>query len=67
MVRNLSFVAVLALALAAVTVKPAPAIDFICTCQVCHGGTGPACRDLSSGHGGFTSCSAWWAVHSSQC
>ena len=44
---------------------PAPAIDFICSCQVCAGGSGPGCRDLKTGR--FTSCSSWWASHSSRC
>ncbi len=55
-----------ALVAASVTAaKPAPAIDFICTCRVCAGGSGPGCRDLDTGH--FTSCSSWWASHSSKC
>jgi hypothetical protein len=59
MVRKLSIVAALVLALGAASVKPAPAIVFICNCRVCAGGTGPAC------HGG--GCPAWWAAHSSEC
>ncbi len=65
MLRKLFAVAALVLATAAATTAPAPAIDFICNCQVCAGGSGPGCRDLKTGH--FTSCSAWWASHSGQC
>jgi hypothetical protein len=64
MLRKL-FVVALVVATAASTAPPAPAIDFICTCQVCSGGTGPGCRDLKTGR--FTSCSAWWASNGSHC
>jgi hypothetical protein len=65
MFRKLFLAAALVLTTAAATTTPAPAIDFICTCQVCAGGTGPGCRDLKTGH--FTSCSSWWATHHSGC
>ena len=65
MLRKLFVIAALVLATAAATSAPAPAIDFICNCQVCSGGTGPGCRDLETRR--FTSCSAWWASHSSHC
>jgi hypothetical protein len=65
MLRKLFVAAALVLTTAAVTTAPAPAIDFICTCQVCAGGSGPGCRDLKTGF--FTSCSSWWASHHSQC
>jgi hypothetical protein len=66
MLRKLFVVAALVVATAAATITPAPAIDFICTCRVCAGGSGPGCRDLDAG-GRFTSCSAWWATHGSHC
>jgi hypothetical protein len=65
MLRKLFIAAILAAAAAASSTTPAPAIDFICNCQVCSGGTGPGCRDLKTGR--FTSCASWWASHSSQC
>jgi hypothetical protein len=65
MIRKLLFVAALVLTTMATSSTPAPAIDFICTCTVCAGGSGPGCRDLKTGR--FTSCSSWWAGHSSQC
>jgi hypothetical protein len=64
MLRKLFFVAALVLTTAAATTAPAPAIDFACTCRVCAGGTGPACRD---GHLPFATCASWWAIHSSEC
>ena len=65
MIRKLLLVAALVAATVASNPAPAPAIDFICTCQVCAGGSGPGCRDLKTGR--FTSCSSWWASHSGQC
>jgi len=65
MFRKLFIAAALVLTTAAATTAPAPAIDFICTCTVCSGGTGPGCRDLKAGH--FTSCSSWWAAHHNEC
>jgi hypothetical protein len=65
MIRKLFLVAALVAATVASNPTPAPAIDFICTCQVCAGGSGPGCRDLKTGR--FTSCSLWWASHSSHC
>jgi hypothetical protein len=65
MLRKLFAIAVLVGATAAATTVPAPAIDFICTCKVCAGGSGPGCRDLDTGR--FTSCSAWWSTHASHC
>ncbi|MFP5288497.1 MAG: hypothetical protein ACLGI9_22365 [Thermoanaerobaculia bacterium] len=64
MLRKFFVIAALAVATAATT-APAPAIDFICTCTVCAGGSGPGCRDLRTGR--FTSCSSWWAANSSSC
>jgi prenyltransferase beta subunit len=66
MLRKLFVVAALVLTTAAATSSPAPAIDFICNCQVCSDGTGPGCRDPRAGYR-FTSCSAWWAVNGSHC
>jgi hypothetical protein len=65
MLRKLVLIAALATTTVAAVSSPAPAIDFICSCQVCAGGSGPGCRDLSTGR--FTSCSSWWASHSSHC
>jgi hypothetical protein len=65
MLRKLLVAAVLVVA-AAATPAPAPAIDFICSCQVCAGGSGPGCRDMRAG-GRFTSCSTWWAKYGSTC
>ena len=40
---------------------PAPAIDFICSCTVCHQGSSLACRDLNhTVGGGFVACSTYW-------
>ncbi len=66
MLRKLLVVAALVIATAASITTPAPAIDFICSCQVCSGGSGPGCRDMKAG-GRFTSCSAWWATYGSHC
>lgn len=65
MLRKLFVIAALVVASAVAGTHPAPAIDFICTCKVCAGGSGPGCRDLDTGR--FTSCSSWWASHSSHC
>ena len=58
MIRKLFF-ATLVSGLVAAASAPAPAIDFICSCQLCTNSTsGLACRDF---HGGpvFTSCGAY--------
>ena len=65
MFRKLLFTAALLAVTATVSTAPAPAIDFICSCKVCAGGTGPGCRDLKIGR--FTSCSSWWATYGSHC
>jgi hypothetical protein len=64
MLRKLLVVTALVLGTAAATSAPAPAIDFICSCKVCAGGSNLGCRDSS---GRFTSCSLWWAANSSHC
>jgi len=64
MLRKLFVAAALVLTTAAVTTAPAPAIDFICACRVCAGGTGPACRYP---YMPLATCASWWAVHSSEC
>jgi len=64
MLRKLFVVAALVLSTAAATTAPAPAIDFICSCRVCSGGTGPGCRDPRMP---LATCASWWAVHSSEC
>lgn len=65
MLRKLILAAALVLATVASSPTPAPAIDFICTCQVCAGHPNLGCRDLKAGR--FTSCSAWWASYGSHC
>ncbi|HYO14126.1 MAG TPA: hypothetical protein VE685_13100 [Thermoanaerobaculia bacterium] len=65
MFRKLFVIAALMGATAATTTPPVPAIDFICSCTVCSGGSGPGCRDTRTGR--FTSCSSWWATYSSTC
>jgi len=65
MLRKLFIVAALVLGTAAATSAPAPAIDFVCSCQVCAGGSNLGCRDTSTGR--LTSCSLWWSTHSSHC
>jgi prenyltransferase beta subunit len=66
MLRKLIAVAVLVIAANTATPSPAPAIDFICTCQVCSGGTGPGCRDRRA-PGGWNSCANWWAQYGAGC
>jgi hypothetical protein len=62
MVRKLFAAAALVFGLG-VAAMPAPAIDFICSCDLCRTRPNLACRDLDSGHAGFTSCSAYYASH----
>ena len=63
MIRKLFAATALVLSLAAVALKPAPAIDFICSCSLCTNSTSSlGCRDLK--HGGFTSCGAY---HTNYC
>lgn len=65
MLRKLFLVAALIAATVVSVSTPAPAIDFICNCTVCSGGSGPGCRDRDTGR--LTSCSSWWASHASHC
>jgi hypothetical protein len=65
MIKKLFAIAALVFGVGVAASAPAPAIDFICSCTVCAGGTGPGCRDLKAGH--FTSCSSWWATYGSHC
>lgn len=65
MLKKLLLIAALVAATVAADSRPAPAIDFICSCTVCAGGSGPGGRDLKTGF--FTPCSSWWASHASQC
>lgn len=60
MIRKLIFAAALLTATAAAIVKPAPAIDFICSCQLCAANPNLGCRDMKN-HGWFTSCSTYYA------
>jgi hypothetical protein len=66
MIRKLAIAAVLVIAASAATPSPVPAIDFICTCQVCSDGTGPGCRDRRA-PGGWNSCANWWAQYGAGC
>lgn len=65
MFRKLFVIAALVVATAATATAPVPAIDFICNCTVCAGGSGPGCRDTKTGR--LTSCSSWWAIYGSKC
>ena len=58
MIRKLTCAAALFFGLGVATSVPAPAIDFICSCQLCTNSTSNlGCRDLKHGSGiGFTSC-----------
>ena len=63
MMRKLFAATALVLSLGVAYSKPAPAIDFICSCSLCTTSTsGLGCRDLK--HGGFTSCGAY---HTNYC
>jgi len=58
MIRKLFAATALVLSLGVAYSKPAPAIDFICSCSLCTTSTsGLGCRDLK--HGGFTSCGSY--------
>ena len=59
MVRKLCSAAALVFGLA-VAAMPAPAIDFICSCDLCRARPNLGCRDLDGGHVGFTSCSTYY-------
>jgi hypothetical protein len=63
MLRKLSILAALVFAIAVSTPKPSPAIDFICSCNLCKGHSGPACRDLDGIHPMWTSCGAYYPTH----
>ena len=65
MFKKIALIAALVAATMVADNRPAPAIDYICTCTVCAGGSGPGCRDLKAGR--FTSCSSWWATYGSHC
>jgi hypothetical protein len=59
MIRKLFATAALALSLGAVYSKPAPAIDFICSCSLCTtSSSGLGCRDPRNSYR-FTSCGAF--------
>jgi hypothetical protein len=66
MIRKLFFVVALVAVAAVSAPQPAPAIDYICSCQVCHGGTSLGCRDKRA-PGGWNSCTNWWATYGSSC
>jgi hypothetical protein len=63
MIRRLLLVTALAACTAAATITPAPAIDFICSCKLCTGQSGPACRDLDGIHPMWTSCGDYYPTH----
>jgi hypothetical protein len=55
MVKKLFAIAALVCGVGVAASAPAPAIDFICSCDLCTNSTSSlGCRDLK--HGGFTSC-----------
>jgi hypothetical protein len=60
MIRKLFVIAALLAATGTAAVKPAPAIDFICSCELCAARPNLGCRDMSN-HGRFTSCSSYYA------
>jgi len=59
MIRKLFAVAVLMVAIGAAA-KPAPAIDFICSCDLCKAKPNLGCRP--PGGGLMTSCSQYYAA-----
>jgi len=61
MIRKL-FAVLLVTGISLVASVPAPAIDFICSCTLCHNGQGPGCRDPRA-PGGFNSCANYWAKY----
>ena len=63
MIRKLGILAVLVVALAAAIPRPAPAIDFFCSCTLCTGQSGPACWDLDGIHPARTYCGAYYPTH----
>lgn len=63
MLRKLFFVAALAVATAAATITPAPAIDFFCTCDLCRTNTGLHCWDTDGIHPLSTYCGAYYPTH----
>jgi hypothetical protein len=59
MIRKLVTIAALVFALG-VAAKPAPAIDFICSCDLCRAHPNLGCRP--PGGGLMTSCSQYYAA-----
>ena len=62
MLRKLVAVAVLAIAAAAVTTRPAPAINYICSCTICQPGSGLACVDVDY-TGRRMACGTYYSQH----
>jgi hypothetical protein len=63
MVRKICSAAALVFALG-VAAMPAPAIDFICSCDLCRTRPNLGCRDYDSTSGlRFTSCGDYYANH----
>lgn len=62
MLRKIAVAAVLALSFVAARPSPAPAIDFICSCNLCTPTSSLGCRDMNNG-GRFTSCSLYYAKY----
>lgn len=63
MIRKLSLLAALCFALGVTAPKPAPAIDFFCSCTLCQGQSGPKCWDLDGIHPSSTYCGAYYPTH----
>lgn len=61
--RKLFVIAALILATLASAPKPSPAIDFFCSCTLCKGQSGPACKDLDGIHPVSTYCGAYYPTH----
>jgi len=62
MLRKLTIAAVLAIATVAAS-APAPAIDFICRCDICRTNTGLKCWDTDGIHPVSTYCGAYYPTH----
>ena len=65
MIRKLAIAAVLVIAAIAAAPQPAPAIDFICSCNLCKPGSSLACRDFTATPLHFTSCGDYYIRHCS--
>jgi hypothetical protein len=61
MIKKLFAASVLVVAAVASTTTPAPAIDFICRCDLCKAHPGLACWDTTQSPVVRTSCSTFYA------